>query len=73
MKPTRNKYYCMACGRTKMLFEDEAHAMNFIRFNSDDVARENGHAPVRAYYCHLCMGWHLTSNPNVEFVDSYPR
>ena len=25
---------------------------------------ENGKAPVRSYYCELCGGYHVTSNPS---------
>lgn len=37
--------------------------MRFIEFNRDDFERK---APVRAYFCNVCMGWHLTSNPDKE-------
>lgn len=32
MRPTKNKVYCYGCGRTKMLFESEQKALNFIRY-----------------------------------------
>lgn len=84
MKPTRNRFFCRACGKTKMLFETERQADNYIRFNSSEVLDANGHAPVRSYYCNVCMGWHVTSNRNAEHfkqwrskaetaVDSYIR
>lgn len=66
MKPTKNRFFCRACGKAKMLFETERQALNYIRFNSEEVTEENGHAPVRAYYCNVCMGWHVTSNRNEE-------
>lgn len=62
MKPTRNKIHCPECGRTKMLFESEEKAINFMRFNNEQIKEETGKAPVRAYYCNACGGYHLTSN-----------
>lgn len=62
MKPTRNNVYCPECGRTKMLFDEEHKALNFIRFNSEEMQRENGIAPTRAYFCIACCGWHVTSS-----------
>jgi len=44
-----------------MLFETEKKALNFIKFNADEIMQDNGHAPVRAYYCEMCGGWHVTS------------
>lgn len=49
-----------------MLFESKEKADNFIRFNSDEMVAETGKAPVRSYYCALCCGWHVTSNPSTE-------
>lgn len=63
MKPTKNRVYCPDCGRTKMLFEDEKKALNFIKFNAESMADEcNGKVPTRAYFCMACAGWHLTSS-----------
>lgn len=62
MKPTRNKIHCPECGRAKMLFESEEKAINFMRFNNEQIKEETGKAPVRAYYCNACGGYHLTSN-----------
>lgn len=55
-----------------MLFESESQADNFIKFNSYDMEELCGKVPVRSYYCPLCMGWHVTSNPNVEYFDRHP-
>lgn len=44
-----------------MVFESQAKADNFIRYNREDIEEENGRAPVRSYYCKLCAGWHVTS------------
>lgn len=62
MKPTKNKVACPALyGRTKMLFETESKAKNFIKFNgqelTDDVSK------LRTYYCDACCGYHITSKP----------
>lgn len=64
MKPTKNTIYCYGCRRTKMLFETKAKADNFIRYNSVGIQEENGKAPVRSYYCGICGGYHVTSNPS---------
>lgn len=45
-----------------MLFETEAEALAFIRFNSNDILKESRKTPVRCYYCQLCDGYHVTSN-----------
>lgn len=66
MKPIHNKVYCHGCGRPKMLFESQAKADNFLRFNSEGIKDENGKAPVRSYYCEICLGYHVTSNPSIE-------
>ena len=62
MKPVRNRRYCNGCNRSKILFESEEKANNFIRYNSEEILAENGKAPVRSYYCHFCGGWHVTSS-----------
>ncbi len=66
MKPTKNRTYCNACKRSKMLFETEAKADNFIRFNKEDFEKERRRVPARSYYCALCGGWHITSNDSEE-------
>ena len=66
MKPTRNKIFCYGCRKQKMLFETQAKADNFIRYNSEGILEENGKAPVRSYYCEMCGGYHVTSNPSAE-------
>ena len=62
MKPTKNKVMCFDCGRNKMLFETEKKALNFIKFNADDIEDNSGKRPIRAYYCDSCCGWHVTSS-----------
>lgn len=70
MKPTKNLYYCLDCGRTKMLFESQKKADNFIKFNRDAFEEEGKKVPVRSYYCPVCGGWHVTSNPNEEHFNA---
>lgn len=60
MKPTKNRYYCRNCGRTKMLFDTEKRALTFMKFNNDDIKKETGVIPQRTYFCEACGGWHLT-------------
>lgn len=72
MKPKKNHKFCVACGRPKMLFETEAEAQAFIRFNSGDILKVSRKAPVRSYYCQLCSGYHVTSNnskSHAEWLD----
>lgn len=61
MKPTKNRVFCPDCWRAKMVFPTLKKALNFIRYNKQDIIKEHGYAPVRAYYCGACNGWHLTS------------
>lgn len=63
MKPTKNLVFCAACKRLKMLFDTQAKADNFIRFNQKEIKKETGRAPVRSYYCSICCGYHVTSKP----------
>ena len=73
MKPTRNKIFCYGCRKHKMLFETQAKADNFIRYNSEGILEENGKAPVRSYYCEMCGGFHVTSNPSSEVGERLNR
>jgi hypothetical protein len=61
MKPTKNKMFCRDYGKTKMLFETEKKAENFMKFNNDEIESESGYSPKRSYYCLCCGGWHITS------------
>ena len=60
MKP-KHRIYCREFGRSKLLFESESKALNFIKFNSEDILKDGGKAPNRAYYCECCGGYHVTS------------
>lgn len=66
MKPTKNRVFCHDCGRAKMLFQTEKQALNFIKFNAENILEENGKAPTRVYYCEACAGWHVTSLEQFE-------
>jgi hypothetical protein len=61
MKPTKNRVFCKDCERTKMLFETEKKAENFIKFNYEEIEATSGYRPQRSYYCLFCDGWHTTS------------
>ncbi len=66
IKPSKSLVYCYACKRRKMLFREQSEADNFIKYNHGGILEENGKAPVRSYYCELCCGYHVTSNPSKE-------
>jgi len=57
MSKPQNRIMCPDCGKQKMLFESEAKANNFIKWNKDEI--ENGDK-LRAYYCPACCGWHIS-------------
>lgn len=64
---------CYACKRRKMLFSEQSEADNFIKYNQGGILEENGKAPVRSYYCELCCGYHVTSNPSKEEGEKLDR
>ena len=61
MKPTKSRFFCREAQRSKMLFESQKKAENFMQYNSKEILNESGYAPVRSYHCIACDGWHLTS------------
>lgn len=61
MKPTRSRIYCRDSAKSKILFETEKKADNFIKFNADDIEAESGRRPIRSYFCISCGGFHVTS------------
>lgn len=65
MKPIKNRIFCHECKRAKMLFESESKALNFIKFNANEIENETGMAPSRSYFCIVCNGWHITSQKNI--------
>jgi hypothetical protein len=66
MKPRKNIVFCDGSQISKMLFETKAKADKFIMYNSEGILEESGKAPVRSYYCEVCCGYHVTSNPSKE-------
>ena len=62
MKPTKNNFFCLDSNKTKMRFETEKKALNFIKFNSHEIEKETGKAPTRCYFCIACNSYHVTSN-----------
>lgn len=65
MKPKKNRVRCLALknGRSKMLFESEAKANRFIKFNEDEIRKTGAtglKGNLRPYYCKVCGGWHIT-------------
>lgn len=70
MKPQKNIVFCYGCRRRKMLFESQAKADNFLRYNSEEIFEENGKAPIRSYYCEICGGYHVTSIPSKEVGEN---
>lgn len=73
MKPIKNRIYCVAANRPKMQFATEKKALNFIKFNSEEIRLEKGYAPTRAYYCEFCCCWHVSSKNNAESVSYYEK
>lgn len=63
MKP-KMRFFCSLSNRHKMIFKSESKAMNFIRYNGDEIATETGKKPIRHYYCRHCCGYHVTSRDN---------
>lgn len=61
----KNRIMCPDCGRAKMLFETEAKAKNFIKFNGDDIHHDG---ELRTYFCPACGGYHISSK---EYKKSY--
>lgn len=66
-KPTHNRVFCVDCGRHKCRFDTEEEALRFIEYNGHDIYEQSGKAPVRAYPCVACGGWHITSRPDFPY------
>ena len=66
MKPTNNSVHCAACGKTKMLFETQDNADNFIKSNGGEILEETGKNLTSSYYCELCGGYHVSSIDSKE-------
>ena len=63
----KNRIMCPDCGRAKMLFETEAKAKNFIKFNGDDIHHDG---ELRVYFCPACGGYHISSKEYKKIYDS---
>ena len=61
MKPTKNNYFCIKANKTKLRFNTQKKAEKFIEFNHFEILKQNGKAPIRAYYCDACQSFHVTS------------
>lgn len=76
-RPSKNQVVCPIAHRLKMLFKTEQEANLFILYNGDKILEETGFAPVRAYQCKACGGWHLTSREkhrhDEKFGEVYDR
>lgn len=69
--PTRHLVKCGVNHQSRILFESQKAADNFIKYNAERIKEQNGYAPIRSYYCSLCGGWHVTSQeykPHLENV-----
>lgn len=73
MKPNRSKVYCVDAGRSKILFETEKKAINFIKFNAEEIRSESGFSPTRAYFCISCGGYHVTSKRDDSYFKTRDR
>jgi hypothetical protein len=51
--------YVETCER-KRSYRTEHSAIDAMR----EFAKRHGHQPSRAYHCHVCHQWHLTSQPS---------
>ena len=69
---------CPDCGRPKMLFETERKAMDFIKWNGDEINVPDGYT-LRVYYCPSCCGYHIShqkywrgyDNSTKRLLDAY--
>lgn len=66
MKP-KHRVMCPDCFRPKMQFKTEKKALNFIKWNGDDL--EYGGDRLRAYYCPACCAWHISCHAHTEDYD----
>lgn len=76
MKPnSRNRIVCPDCGKSKLLFETESKAKNFIKFNGIDLLKTENQTieDLRVYYCPSCCGYHITSKPYKVSYDFNTR
>ena len=67
MRP-QHRVVCQVTMRRKLLFPTEEKAQRFMEYNSAEIKANSGHAPIRAYYCESCGGWHVTSQEKRWFT-----
>ena len=70
MKP-KNRVMCADCGRLKMLFETEKKALNFIKYNGEEITDNTER--LRVYFCPSCGGYHITSKPYNKSYDYHTK
>ena len=57
----KHRIFCPSSNKPKLLFSTKKKALKYIEFNADKIEEQNGYAPIRAYWCSSCGGWHVTS------------
>ena len=68
-----NLIYCTGAGRAKLQFESFEKAVNYIRWNSQEICQESGRAPVRVYWCSKCACFHVTSRPHNRTPEEHKK
>lgn len=68
MAKPKNRIVCPDSNRTKMLFETERKANDFIKWNGGEIDTHGG--VLRPYYCPACCGWHITHKEHNEHYDN---
>lgn len=58
---------CPDIGRPKMLFDTEAKALNFIKFNGEELTDDT--SKLRVYWCNACGGYHISSHKPKKWDD----
>ena len=58
---------CPDIGRSKMLFDTEAKARNFIKFNGEEITDDT--SKLRVYWCAACGGYHISSHEHKKSDD----
>lgn len=69
MKPNKqNIIICPDCGKPKLQFQTEQKALNFIKYNGQDIIKDGQTIEnLRTYYCPSCCAYHITSKPYKEY------
>lgn len=63
----RNRVMCPDCGKSKLQFETEKKAQDFIRWNGSELKRQDGN--LRPYYCPACCCWHISHKQKYDGID----